>query len=549
MKKGIFQKKRLIVMLITLVFILSNLSSSTVFAAKPARSDTKPPTAPTNLRVTDINTSSVSLTWNPSSDNNGVMGYEIYMNGRSLGKITEISYTVSNLSSSVTYQFYVKAYDAANNLSSSSNTLSVTTAAAPVPTATPTPVPTATPTPVPTATPTPVPTATPTPIPTATPTPVPTAAPPPMPTITPTPVPTVTPTPIPVSSKQMIGYYAAWAAYSGYTPDKIDASKLTVINYAFANIGSDFKLMLGYPDVDPANISKLNALKAVNPKLKTVIAVGGWSWSGRFSDAALTEESRNTFADSCVEFIVKYGFDGVDIDWEYPVSGGLASNIRRPEDKQNFTLLMRTIREKLDAREQLDGREYLLTFAGAASSGYIKNVELSLLSQYVDYANVMTYDIHGSWDPYTDFNAPLYGNSDITQQYKWSVDQSIKAWLSSGFPKEKLVMGVPFYGYIYKAVGNVNKGLYQTYSGCASISYANIAANYLKDSTYVRYFHQQSMVPWLFNGTTFISYEDEQSMALKAQYVKDNGLAGVMIWELNQDPDRVLLNALFNGLR
>jgi chitinase len=92
-------------------------------------------------------------------------------------------------------------------------------------------------------------------------------------------------------------------------------------------------------------------------------------------------------------------------------------------------------------------------------------------------------------------------------------------------------------------------GLYQTYSGSSSISYANIAANYLKDPTYIRYFHADSMVPWLFNGTTFITYEDEQSMTLKAQYVVNKGLAGAMIWELSQDPDRVLLNALYNGLK
>jgi chitinase len=109
-------------------------------------------------------------------------------------------------------------------------------------------------------------------------------------------------------------------------------------------------------------------------------------------------------------------------------------------------------------------------------------------------------------------------------------------------------MGVPFYGYIYKAVANANNGLYQTYSGCSSISYANIAANYLNAPGFVRYFHNESMVPWLFNGSTFITYEDEQSIGLKAQYIKSRGLAGAMIWELSQDPDGILLNALNQGL-
>lgn len=351
-----------------------------------------------------------------------------------------------------------------------------------------------------------------------------------------------------VKSK-VIGYYAAWANYSGFTPSKIDASKLTHINYAFANINSSLKITLGYPDVDPVNIKQLNALKKTNTNLKTLISVGGWSWSGRFSDAALTDTSRTTFANSCVAFIVKYGFDGVDIDWEYPVSGGISPN-KRAADKHNFTLLMQKIREKLDARGKLDGKHYLLTFAGASGTGYVNNIEPSLLAKYVDYANIMTYDIHGPWESYTNFNAPLYNNTDTpSTQYKWSVDSGINTWVNAGFPKSKMVMGVPFYGYIYKAVKNTNKGLYQSYSGAASISYENIAANYLNKSSYIHYYHTTSKVPWLFNGSTFITYENEQSMAAKAGYVKKKGIGGAMIWELSQDPNRVLLNSLSKNLK
>jgi chitinase len=142
-----------------------------------------------------------------------------------------------------------------------------------------------------------------------------------------------------LQTKILVGYYAAWAAYSGFTPDRIDASKLTNINYAFANIGKDLKITMGDPDKDPSNFKLLNDLKKKNPELKTLISVGGWSWSGKFSDAALTEASRTAFAQSCVAFMKKYGFDGVDIDWEYPVSGGLAGNSNCSADKHNFTLL------------------------------------------------------------------------------------------------------------------------------------------------------------------------------------------------------------------
>ena len=519
--------KKFLVIIMTIILVLNGMSSNGFIVS--AKVDRSAPSAPTNLRATSITGNSISLAWNASTDNVKVASYEIYKDNSLVGTSTTTAYIANGLSPSVTYKFYIKAKDSAGNRSASSSILTVTTSSI-----TPTATPTVTPTVAPTPTVTPI----------ATPTPAVTVAP------TVTPVPTATPTPTPaLSGKKMIGYYAAWAAYSGFTPDRVDATKLTHINYAFANIGSDLKIALGYPDVDPSNITKLNALKQTNSNLKTLISVGGWEWSGRFSDVALTDASRTAFADSCVAFIVKYGFDGVDIDWEYPVSGGLSTNIRRAEDKTNFTLLMQKLREKLDARGIVDGKKYLLTFAGAAGSWYTNNVELSKLNQYVDYANVMTYDIHGNWDTYTDFNAPLYNNTDTSPQYKDSVDTSIKAWTNTTFPANKIIMGVPFYGYIYKSVGNLNNGLYQSYSGANSISYANIEGNYLNATGYVRYWHSQSMVPWLFNGSTFISYDDAQSMGYKASYINSKGLGGAMMWELSQDPNRVLLTALYNGLK
>ncbi len=352
-----------------------------------------------------------------------------------------------------------------------------------------------------------------------------------------------------ISETKIVGYYAAWAAYSCFYPDRIDAGKLTHINYAFANIGCDLRITPGYPDVDFENFAKLNELKKKYPGLKTIISVGGWAWSGRFSDAALNNASRTAFADSCVEFIVKYGFEGVDIDWEYPVGGGLNTNVSRPEDKQNFTLLMKKLREKLDARGMKDGKHYILSFAGAGAETYISNTELNILEKYVDYGNIMTYDVHGSWDKYTDFNAPLFPNKDVSPQFKWSVDQSVNMWLNAGFPADKIVMGVPFYGHIYSGVADINNGLYQRYKGSSSINYSDIAAYYLKKPEFTRYFHTQSKVPWLFNGNTFISYDDEESIYLKAGYIRSKGLGGAMIWELSQDPNRILLNALFYGLQ
>ena len=489
-------KLKLPLFLIAFLMVFSSLFSPSAFAAKP---DRKAPTTPYNLRTVYVAENSISLEWTGSTDNVGVVSYSIYKDNLYIGSSTINKYTINGLTPATSYRFYVIAKDAAGNTSKSSNIITVKTLS-------PAPIP------------------------------------------EPEPTPTPEPTPVPTTNR-VVGYYAAWAAYSGYTPDKVDATKLTHINYAFANISSDLKVILGYPDIDTSNINKLNALKQINPNLKTLISIGGWSWSGKFSDAALTEESRTIFADSCVDFIVKYGFDGIDLDWEYPVSGGLSTNIKRLEDKQNFTLLLKKLREKLSARGIIDSKQYLITIAGGAGSWYLNNIELSKLHQYLDYANVMTYDIHGSWDNYTDFNAPLYNNSDASPQYKWSVDASVNAWLNAGIPADKLVVGVPFYGYIYNSVNNVNNGLYQTFSGASSIAYSAIVSKYLNTSGYVRYFHQQSMVPWLFNGSTFISYEDEQSIGLKAEYIKSKGLGGAAIWELSQDSNGTLLGVIHGALK
>jgi chitinase len=360
---------------------------------------------------------------------------------------------------------------------------------------------------------------------------------------------------------KLVGYYSGWSAYTGKQVADLDGEKLTHIHYAFANIGPDLKIAPGdsYADIERrfpgdtgsepffGNFNQLVKLKLRYPELKTLISVGGWSWSERFSDAALTDSSRSAFADSCVAFILAYGFDGIDIDWEYPVSGGEPDNIRRPEDKQNFTLLMQKLREKLDEQQAKDGHAYLLSFAGAAGSYYTDNVELSKLQEYADFINLMSYDIHGTWESRTGFNAPLY-KDPASGAYDIGVHDAVQQYLSAGVPADKLVMGVPFYGYKYTNVPDVNQGLYQAYKGGSSVTYEDVVSLYLNNG-YSRYFNEASMSPYLFNGSTFISYEDPESVGAKAVYAADQGLAGAMVWTLAQDNDgRELLNALYLGL-
>jgi chitinase len=350
------------------------------------------------------------------------------------------------------------------------------------------------------------------------------------------------------AGKIIAGYYASWDAYSGYTPSDIPAGNLTHILYAFANISSDYKIAIGDPDVDTKNFTELRTLKKNYPNVRTLISVGGWEWSGKFSNMASTAARRETFAASAVAFMVKYGFDGIDLDWEYPVSGGKSTNSARAADKTNFTALLKLLREKLNAQGKTDGKKYLLTIAGGATTSYTKNVQMKSIAQYLDFSVLMAYDLHTNWDKYTDHNAPLYTSSDWSPQFKWSADQAVKTWISAGFPKSKLVLGVPFYGHLYSNVKDGNTGLYRTYSGYKTVNYDQVASKYLTDKAYVRRYGSAGRTPWLFNGSTFITYEDAQSLKEKAGYVTGQGLGGVGIWELSENADGTLLKALRNNL-
>ncbi len=352
----------------------------------------------------------------------------------------------------------------------------------------------------------------------------------------------------PEADYKMVGYYAGWASYSGFQVTDIDASKLTHINYAFANISDDGEIVVGAPASDYENFKQMQQLKKKHPHLKTMISVGGWTWSKNFSDAAASEDSRAKFAESVRRFILENGFDGVDLDWEYPVSGGHPDNINRPEDKRNYTLLLKKIRETLNEQEKKDGKEYLLTIAAGASESHAANMELSELHQYVDYIQLMTYDINGEWDELTGLNAPLYQDPNSRFHWQWSVKDGIDTYIASGVPSDKLVMGMPFYGRVFHEASADNNGLYQAFNGGSSLSYGKLAAEYIGKNGYKRHWIEETQVPVLYDGDTFISYDDEESIVKKTDFLKKNDLGGAMMWELSQDPDRVLLNRIYKEL-
>lgn len=322
----------------------------------------------------------------------------------------------------------------------------------------------------------------------------------------------------------------------------IDASKLTHINYAFVNV-QDSMAWLTNIETDTVNFRILNKLKKVNPELKILISIGGWTWSGNFSDATLTPSSRKKFAKTSVEIVANYNLDGVDIDWEYPGLIG-DNNVHRPEDKQNYTLMFEEIRKELDKLSEQTGKYYELTTAVGAFYGYIEHTEMDKAAKYLDYVNLMTYDYYTSGDS-AGHHSNLYPPEDYEKDA--SADKSFKEFLSAGVPAEKLVMGLPFYGRSWIMKSSDNHGINMPVKEVArGAGYTYIKDSLVNKQGFIRYWDENAKAPYLFNATTnqLVVYDDEESVRLKCEYVIDNDMGGVMFWQYASDPNEYLLDAV-----
>lgn len=398
-------------------------------------------------------------------------------------------------------------------------------------------------------------------------------------------------------------YFGSWDIYSrGFFPKDIPARRLTHVYYAFAVPGSDGTCRssdswadYGRPftadeSVDGAGdtaaqalkgtFNQLRELKRRHRGLKVHLTIGGWGGSKHFSDVAATPEARRKFAVSCVDRFIRGNlpgfppgaasgiFNGLDIDWEFP-GGGDPGNISRPDDRANATLLFRTLRRQLDRESARTGRRYRLTAALPVGT---TRFELAHVAETLDWANLMTYDLHGPWESETHFNAPLAGEPGSVL----SVKGAVSAYLASGVPRRKIVVGVPFYARQFVRVRRSGFGLHQPFDNRGLVSgapewtrkptptyrelvdVAGIVTDSRRDPRarrgFTRRWSAAAEVPWLYASkaehpfgrvSTFVSYDDPQSVARKARYVHRQGLRGLMAWEVSQDSERhSLLRAL-----
>ncbi len=400
-----------------------------------------------------------------------------------------------------------------------------------------------------------------------------------------------------------VGYFTQWGIYSGNFVKRVDttgqAAKLTHINYAFGNVNAEGKCFevnaAGQGDAwadyqRPAsaeesvdgvadswgqplagNFLQLRKLKAKYPDLKVLMSLGGFTWSRFFSDAALTEQSRQAFVASCIDLFIKGNlpildggsggpgvaagvFDGFDIDWEWPTEN-LIGGTSRPEDKANFTKLLAEFRSQLDAYGRRVHKRFLLTAFLPANQRVIDNgFEVRKIFHDLDFATLQGYDFHGTWESMTNQQSALRQPAGDPVNPDFTVVSTVDAWVSRGAPRRELVVGMPYYSRGWTGVPNINHGLFQTSTGPAPSPLEPGVAHYkqlapLAGTTFTLFRDQQAGFAWLYDGTTFWTFDDAAVFAQKTVYIRQNGLGGAMVWELSGDDNNgTLTDVLFRGL-
>lgn len=326
---------------------------------------------------------------------------------------------------------------------------------------------------------------------------------------------------------RLIGY--VWETKLNDMPEQ-DIKDLDGINIAFGHV-VDGRVRWEHPEYREG----LARIRRINPALKLVLSIGGWG-AGGFSEAASTQEGREQFARDCCGLIGAYGLDGIDIDWEYPCFS-LAGIGARKEDKQNFTLLLKTIRERF---ERMEPGRYILSIAAGGDSYFVRNTQMDQAQRYLDYVQLMSYDLRGGFSLATGHHTNLY--TPQTDLSDVSADKAVRAFCEAGVPCEKLVIGAAFYSREWEGVPDVNNGLcQQAKSPARGHHYGELAENFINKNGYTRYWDDEAKAPWLFNGSRFISYDDEQSLSCKIEYLKEKKLLGIMFWVYGEDQPYSLL--------
>lgn len=358
------------------------------------------------------------------------------------------------------------------------------------------------------------------------------------------------------ATQQVAAYYDGGMAVS-----QIPAAQINDLIYAFGE-PNDAGVCTPPTAGQIGTFADLRKLRQEHPLMRLIVSIGGWDAAPQYSDIALTDQSRGKFVASCVQtFLVQQGFDGIDIDWEFPVHGGLSK--ARPQDRADATALVQELRRQLDAFGRAKHRHYLLTVATPAGTwqkggaySVSDSYDLAALARSADWLNVMTYDMNTIFSPLSAFNTPLAADPrDPAPAPQRSVDNltgAVGYYESRGVPAAKIMLGMAFYGRGFIGVSQQDAGLYSKYTGgYEETPWKAIRSQFLTSPDWVRHWSATAQAPWLYNAKQhiFFTYDDPLSLAIKADFARRERLRGVMIWVLGEDdPRNSLLHALTSHL-
>ncbi|WP_317175765.1 glycoside hydrolase family 18 protein [Halomontanus rarus] len=312
-----------------------------------------------------------------------------------------------------------------------------------------------------------------------------------------------------VSGDDIIGAYA-----DGNSTD-LPVDKLTHVFYSFAK--TDDGVISGVTDGngDPDRIRPIVERKAENPDLKVSISVGGWGLCEDFPEMAATQENRERFAESVVEFLREYDLDGLDYDWEFPEA----------QHRDDYTAMVETLRSYLDEAGEEDGKHYLLTSATSTAPSHIEGIDFEAVTPHYDFFNVMTYDMLSEEETH---HTNLYTSPHNST---YSVHNTIEMYADRGVPPEKMVIGSGFY------------------SRCGvRINYEDLVPEYVENDAYTTHWDVEAQAPYLTGPEGFISYDDPRSVRRKVDYLREQNLRGIMFWHYNGDREDELTNAIYEQM-
>jgi chitinase len=357
------------------------------------------------------------------------------------------------------------------------------------------------------------------------------------------------------SGYRAVAYYTNWGIYGrGYTPDKIPAENLTHILYAFADNEQDgtVKLTDTWSDVEKhwdgdswndvgsniyGNLKQLNLLKQRNRNLKVLLSIGGWTYTNtnKHLDApSSTPEGRKKFADTCVRLIKDLGFDGIDLDWEYP---------QDTQQGENMLLLLQATRKAMDdyathlveSHQQTTRPHFLLTIASSAGKENYQNYPLSRLAPVLDFINLMGYDYSGAWDTNAGHQSSLYMSKSCPTCTPFDTVSVIQDYMAAGVPSDKIVLGMPLYGRAFTNTDGIGK----PFQGVGEGSWENGIWDYkeLPRPGAREYYDEEAGATYSYDNSTMtlVSYDTPENAVRKAKFIEMNNLGGAMWWELNGD--------------